>query len=207
MDVVLEVVHDVMSSPWLYLLVFSLAMLDGFFPIVPAETAVITAGVFAASGQPDLLPLVAVAAAGAFAGDHISYALGRAAGSRSKRRALVWARSAIAERGGLILVVARYIPGGRTAVTLSMGALGYPRSRFTAFDGVAAVTWALYSALIGYFGGAAFEGDPLRGLLLGLALAMSVTLLVETIRFARRRTGRGQPLRIGSSEASSGGDA
>src|SRR4051812_45459042 len=134
MDVVLEVVHDVMSSPWLYLLVFALALLDGFFPIVPAETAVITAGVFAASGQPDLLPLVAVAAAGAFAGDHISYALGRAVGGRSKRRGLVWARAAIAERGGLILVVARYIPGGRTAVTLSMGALGYPRSRFAAFD-------------------------------------------------------------------------
>ncbi|GIF71280.1 DedA family protein [Asanoa siamensis] len=188
----LQVVHDVMSSPWLYALVFGLALLDGFFPIVPAETAVITAGVFAAGGQPDLLPLVAVAAAGAFAGDHISYALGRAAGGRSTRggRALTWARSAVAERGGLILVVARYIPGGRTAVTLSMGALRYPRSRFTAFDALAAITWALYSALIGYFGGAAFEGDPVRGLLLGLGMAMSVTLVVEAVRFARRRSAR-----------------
>ncbi|GIF62524.1 hypothetical protein Ais01nite_05590 [Asanoa ishikariensis] len=189
MDVVLDALHALMAGPWLYLLVFTLATLDGFFPIVPAETAVITAGVFAASGQPDLLPLVAVAAAGAFVGDHISYALGRAAGrGRPPRsRALTWARSAIAERGGLILVIARYIPGGRTAVTLSMGALGYPRSRFTAFDAVAAVTWALYSALIGYFGGTAFEGDPVRGLLLGLAVAMSVTVVVETVRFARRR--------------------
>ncbi|MDG4825298.1 DedA family protein [Asanoa sp. WMMD1127] len=189
MDGILDVLHDVMSSPWLYALVFALAMLDGFFPIVPAETAVITAGVFAASGQPDLVPLVAVAAAGAFAGDHVSYALGRAAGGRkpTRNRAVAWARSAVAERGGLMLVVARYIPGGRTAVTLSMGALGYPRARFTAFDALAAVSWALYSALIGYFGGAAFEGDPVRGLLLGLGVAMSVTLVVEVVRHVRRR--------------------
>ena len=192
MDFLLQAVTDVMSSPWLYLLILGLATLDGFFPIVPAETAVITAGVFAASGQPDLLPLIAVAAAGAFVGDHVSYALGRAAGGRSLRRGrlLTWARSAIVERGGLILVVARYIPGGRTAVTLSMGALRYPRARFAAFDAVAAVSWALYSALIGYFGGTTFEGDPLRGLLFGLALAMSVTVVVEAARFARRRLGR-----------------
>jgi membrane-associated protein len=192
MDSVLQLLHDVMSSPWLYLLVLALAVLDGFFPIVPAETSVITAGVFAASGQPDLLPLIAVAATGAFVGDHISYALGRAAGGRfagrtRRARALSWARAAIAERGGLILVVARYIPGGRTAVTLSMGALGYPRARFAAFDAVAAISWALYSALIGYFGGATFEGDPLRGLLFGLGLALSVTAVVEVVRFALRR--------------------
>ena len=69
---------------------------------------------------------------------------------------------------------------------------------------LAGITWLTSAALIGYFGGAAFEGDPLRGLLFGLALAMSVTLLVEVVRFARRRA---QPVRIGSSEPSSGGDA
>ena len=197
MDAVLQVLHDVMSSPWLYVTVFGLALLDGFFPIVPAETSVITAGVFAASGSPELLPLIAVAAGGAFAGDHISYALGRATGRRLGARArrakvMTWARTAIAERGGLILVVARYIPGGRTAVTLTMGATGYPRARFTAFDAVAvaALTWAGYSALIGYLGGQTFEGDPLRGLLFGLGLAASVTVVVEVVRYARKRAAR-----------------
>jgi membrane protein DedA with SNARE-associated domain len=200
MDAVLPLLHDVMSSPWLYLTVFALALLDGFFPVVPAETAVITAGVFAAGGQPDLLPLIAVAAVGAFVGDHISYALGGAAGDRfperaRRARAMGWARTAIAERGGLILVIARYIPGGRTAVTLSMGAVGFPRARFAAFDAVAAVTWAIYSALIGYLGGETFDGDPLRGLLFGLALAASVTVVVETVRYVRKRAAaRRQPV-------------
>lgn len=192
MDAVPQFLHDVMSSPWLYVTVFALATLDGFFPIVPAETSVITAGVFAASGSPDLLPLIAVAAGGAFLGDHVSYAIGRATGSRigaqaRRARAMRWATDAIAERGGLILVVARYIPGGRTAVTLTMGATGYPLSRFTAFDAVAAVTWAVYSALIGYLGGQTFEGDPVRGLLFGLGVAMAITVVVEVVRHIRKR--------------------
>jgi membrane protein DedA with SNARE-associated domain len=192
MDAVLQLLHDVMSSPWLYVTVFGLALLDGFFPIVPAETSVITAGVFAASGSPELLPLIAVAAGGAFAGDHISYALGRATGRRlgaraRRAKAMTWAQRAIAERGGLILVVARYIPGGRTAVTLTMGATGFPRARFTAFDAVAAVTWAVYSALIGYLGGQTFEGDPLRGLIFGLTLALAITVAVEVVRYVRKR--------------------
>ncbi|MEU9836656.1 VTT domain-containing protein [Streptosporangium sp. NPDC048047] len=191
---ILDAVQQAMSSPWIYLALFALALLDGFFPVVPAETSVITAGVFAAStGAPDVAAVIAVAALGAFAGDHISYAIGRSANGRLRRggrgggRAFAWARRALAERGGLVLVAARYIPGGRTACTLTMGAVAYPRRSFALFDAVAAVTWSVYSVLIGYVGGAAFEHDPLKGLLLGLGIALSVTAVAETVRHVRRR--------------------
>jgi membrane-associated protein len=187
---ILDLVQQVMSSPWLYLAVFALAVFDGFFPIVPAETAVITAGVFAASGggQPNLALIIVVAAIGAFAGDHISYLIGRKAGGRLReRKAFVWARNALDERGGLVLVVARYIPGGRTATTLTMGAVRHPLRSFTFFDAIAASSWAVYSALIGYFGGMAFENDPIKGLLLGIGIALSITLVVEVVRFVRKR--------------------
>ncbi|MEU6203448.1 DedA family protein [Micromonospora musae] len=192
----LDLLHQTMSSPWVYLAIFAIAVLDGFFPIVPSETAVITAGVFAASGAPYLPAVIVVAAAGALVGDHVSYAIGRSGGSRlldrlpagGKRRAGVeWARRGITLRGGLVLTVARYVPGGRTAVTLTMGAVGYPRRRFLAFDALAAGSWGLYSALVGYLGGLAFEQDPLRGLLLGLGLALTVTVVVEGVRVLRRR--------------------
>ncbi|RKN28571.1 DedA family protein [Micromonospora musae] len=198
----LDLLHQTMSSPWVYLAIFAIAVLDGFFPIVPSETAVITAGVFAASGAPYLPAVIVVAAAGALVGDHVSYAIGRTGGSRlfdrlpagGRRRAGVeWARRGIALRGGLILTVARYVPGGRTAVTLTMGAVGYPRRRFLAFDALAAGSWGLYSALVGYLGGLAFEQDPLRGLLLGLGLALTVTVVVEGVRVLRRR--RAKPAR------------
>ncbi|MET8282321.1 DedA family protein [Micromonospora sp. NPDC005174] len=200
----LELLHDTMSSPWVYLALFAIAALDGFFPVVPSETAVITAGVFAASGAPYLPAVILVAAAGALVGDHVSYAIGRGGGARlldrlppdgRRRTAVDWARRGIATRGGLILTVARYVPGGRTAVTLTMGAVHFPRRRFLAFDAIAAGSWGLYSGLVGYVGGLAFEQDPLRGLLLGLGLALSVTVVVEVVRWlrGRRAAGAGGP--------------
>ena len=57
-----------------------------------------------------------------------------------------------------ILVVCRFIPGGRTAVTLSCGLIGYPRRRFVAATAVAAVVWALYA----FFNTAAWAARPSR---------------------------------------------
>ncbi|TMR22996.1 DedA family protein [Nonomuraea turkmeniaca] len=185
---ILDLVQQAMSSPWLYVALFALALLDGFFPIVPAETSVITAAVFAASGETNLALVIVVAALGAFAGDHISYLIGNKSGGRLRnKKAFVWARDALAERGGLVLVVARYIPGGRTATTLTMGAVRYPLRSFTFFDTLAASSWAVYSGLIGFFGGMAFENDPIKGLLLGLGIAVSITGVVELVRWLRKR--------------------
>ncbi|MFG1698862.1 DedA family protein [Nonomuraea sp. NPDC049309] len=185
---ILDFLGQVMSSPWLYAALFALAVLDGFFPVVPAETGVITAAVFAASGQTNLALVILVAALGAFAGDHISYLIGnKSAGRLREKKAMVWARNALAERGGLVLVVARYIPGGRTATTLTMGAVRHPLRSFSFFDAIAAGSWGLYSGLIGYFGGMAFENDPIKGLLLGLGIAVSITVVVEAVRWVRKR--------------------
>ena len=197
---VLPLIESVMSSPWVYLLLFAVAAVDGFFPLVPSEASVITAGVFAASGGPNLALVVLVAALGAFVGDQVSYGLGRLGGPRvrggSGRRAaaLDAARRALAARGGLIVVVARYFPGARTAVTLTAGAVGWRWRRFAAFAAVAAATWGTYSALVGYLGGVAFERDPLKGLLLGFGLAAAITVAVELARHLRSRRPAGAAL-------------
>lgn len=196
-----------MSSPWIYLVIILIAAVDSFFPVVPSETAVITAGVFAADGTPNLYLVIATAALGAFVGDHVSYFIGRYAGGRlgervrsGKRRkaAVDWAAKALDQRGGMILVAARYIPGGRTAVTLTSGIVGYPLRKFSSFDALASLLWAIYSALIGYVGGKAFEDNPVAGLLLGLGVAIGVSIVIEVVtrlrhrRQARRRA-RPQP--------------
>ncbi|RCG30730.1 DedA family protein [Sphaerisporangium album] len=188
----LDLLNDVMTSPWVYLALFALAAVDGFFPAVPSETAVITAGVFAATGKPNLALVILVSALGAFAGDHLSYLIGRSSVGRLRRgrrarAAFDWASKALAERGGVVLVIARYIPGGRTAVTLTMGGVRYPLRSFSPFDALAAGSWALYSALVGFLGGMAFENDPIKGLLLGFAVAMSIAVTTEIVRHVRRR--------------------
>jgi membrane-associated protein len=195
-DAIMDYVEGAMGSPWVYVALFAFAMIDGFLPAVPSESLVVSAGVFAASGEPNLAGIIAAAALGAFAGDHISYLLGRTAGGRLLRRAQPGSRRAAAlergarlldDRGGTILIVCRYIPGARTAITLTAGAVAYPLRTFSFFDGIAALSWAAYSALIGYVGGGAFEEEPFKGLALGLGLALTVALAAEVVRHLRRR--------------------
>ena len=194
-DAITELVEGAMGSPWVYLALCAFAAIDAFFPMVPSETLVVSAGVFAATGEPNVFAVIGVAALGAFAGDHVSYLFGRTAGGRvlrgskpgsRKARALERGGRLLDDRGGMILIVCRYIPGARTAITLTAGAVRYPLRSFSLFDGIAALSWGTYSALIGYIGGAAFEEQPLKGLALGLGLALTVTLMVELIRHLRR---------------------
>jgi membrane-associated protein len=200
-DAILQFAHELMSSWWIYLALWGFAALDGFFPAIPSETLVVTAGVFAAAGEPNLYAVIVVAAVGAFMGDHVSYALGRGAGGRVLDRmkpgtrryaAVLWARQALVERGGLVLVVARYVPGGRTAVTLTMGSVRYPLRQFSAFAALAAVSWGIYCSLVGYIGGKAFEDNPLKGVVLGIGLALAVTLVVEVVRHRLKKKRQGQ---------------
>jgi membrane protein DedA with SNARE-associated domain len=94
-----------------------------------------------------------------------------------------------------VIVVARYIPGGRMAATMTAGSVGYPLRRFTPFAVVAGVTWAAYTALVGFIGGSTFEEEPGKGLLLGLGMAVAAALVVEA---GRRIVGRHRPVRPGT---------
>lgn len=191
------------ASGWAYAVVFLLALLDAVLPVVPSETAVITAGVVAASGHLSLWLIVVSAAAGAVAGDNIGYLVGRRFGpavtsrffrSEKARQRLSWARRQLGERGGQLILVGRFIPGGRTVVTLSAGMLHFRWIRFLAFDAVAALVWALYASFLGYFGGRAFENAAWKGLLLALGVGFAIAGIVEAVRWLlRRRRSRRSP--------------
>lgn len=183
------------ASGWAYGIVFLVALLDALVPIVPSETAVITAGVVAAAGHLSLPLIIATAAGGAFVGDNLAYLIGsrfgsavvhRFFGGEEAHQRIEWAERQLQERGGQLIVVGRFIPGGRTAVTLSAGLLAFAWKRFVPFDAAASLVWAVYGSLLGYFGGRAFEA-AWKGLLLALALAFALGGLVEAIRWVRRR--------------------
>ena len=56
------------SSDWSYLAVFAVAAIDAFFPLVPSETVVITAGVLAGAGDLQLGLVILCASTGAIVG-------------------------------------------------------------------------------------------------------------------------------------------
>ncbi|WP_461021982.1 DedA family protein [Thalassiella azotivora] len=192
-DELLDLATNVAGSPWLVPVLVLMAAADAVVPMVPSETAVVTAGALAASGPPSLPLVVLAASAGALLGDHGAYLLGRLLGPRVPRR-LAGARDvaarALRARGGAVIVLARYVPGGRGVVTVTAGATGYPLRRFTPFALLAALSWGTYCGLVGYLGGLAFADDPVRGVLLGVGLALVGTVVVEVALRLRARRAR-----------------
>jgi membrane protein DedA with SNARE-associated domain len=180
------------SSHWWFLVLIGvIAFLDSVVPVVPSETCVIIGGVASSRGTQSLVLVIVVAALGAFLGDNTAYQLGHRASDRLRRRAerkpkfatrLAWAREQIRRRGGLLLITARFIPGGRTALTLSCGITNQRRSWFVRWIVVATVIWATYAALLGRIGGEAFKDDHTKAFVLAFALAISTNILIEIAR-------------------------
>jgi membrane-associated protein len=192
-----SLVDAISGAWWSYPLIFAIALLDAFLPIVPSETLAITGGVLAGAGDLHLVLVILAASTGAIAGDNVSFFIGKFVGERTLKRwfrsekargRLEWAERQVDERGGYLIVIARFIPGGRTAVTFACGYLpSMPWRRFIAFDVIAGVIWGCYTVLLGYLGGRQFEEQPWKGLLLAFAVAVLVAASVEAVRHFRRR--------------------
>jgi membrane protein DedA with SNARE-associated domain len=191
---VTELLRGSLGSPWLWVLVFAVSGSDALLPFMPSETTVVTVAVLLGPDPARLGLLVAVAAGGALAGDCLGYAVGRAAGPQvlerlqrgdNGQRRYEWARDQVRRNGGLLIIAARYLPGGRVASALANGSLGYPPLRFVLVDAAGASIWAVYSVLIGLAGGVAFADEPVKGLLLSFTLGLGLVVAIEAGRRLR----------------------
>jgi membrane protein DedA with SNARE-associated domain len=194
-------IDDISSYWWFPLVIFTIALLDSVIPVVPSETAVIAGGVAAGTGNQSLALVILAGAAGAFVGDNIAYTIGHSFKPRIRRWAarkegrterLDLTAGQIRERGGPLLITARFIPGGRTLLTVSCGLTGQPRRWFAFWIAIASVIWACYAALLGFAFGQAFETNHTTAFLLAFALALSITAVVEIVRWVRHRNDPGR---------------
>jgi len=189
------------SSVMSYAIAVTIPALDAVFPVLPSETIIIALGVATAgSTDPRIALLVACAAVGAFLGDNLSYLIGGRFGPYAERRFFrggkgtrrrAWAERSLERFGMRIIVVCRFVPGGRTAVTLCCGIIGYARRRFVIATGIAGLIWAVYSFFLGRLGGRAFEDTPWAGFLVAFGISIVVGGVIEVIRRitgASRRT-------------------
>lgn len=181
---------------WFLLIIFAVAMLDSVVPVVPGETTVIVGGVAAGVGDQNLALVIFAGAFGAFVGDNVAYTIGarfkglvnRWADRKPARRdRLDAAGRQIRKRGGLLLITARFIPGGRTLLTVSSGVTQQPRRWFVLWIGVAVIIWASYAAILGYVFGKQFEDNHTLAFILAFVTALSITGVVELVRWLRGR--------------------
>lgn len=194
------ITHLQVDSLWSYLAAILLPGLDALVPVLPGDTVIIGLGVATAgSTDPRLALLVACAALGAFTGDNLSYWLGSRFEPFVKRRYFdrgkgqtqrAWAERSLARLGMPLIVVSRFVPGGRTVATLTCGVTSYDRRRFVAATAMAGIAWALYAFFAGRLGGRAFEDRPLVGMLVASAASLAVTSLIGLVRHLATRHGQ-----------------
>ncbi len=168
----------VSGSPWTYAFLFAVAALDVIIPSSPARHP-------SSSPACSLRPATSCLARDPLRGGRrhprrqhgvLDWEEGRAPDRRAlvpgeRRKRIDWAEEQIQERGGYLILIGRFIPGGRTVVTLTCGMLEMTWHRFIRFDVVAGFLWAGYAAMLGYFGGRAFEEQPWKGFLLAFGIA------------------------------------
>jgi membrane-associated protein len=178
------------SSPWIFLVVFLFAALDGFFPPVPSESVVIALAALGVSqGTPNVWLLMLAAALGAFTGDQIAYRIGSRVTGREPRllrsgRAQSGVRRAedlLARRGASVIIAARFVPVARVAVNMTAGAVGYRRRRFVGLAAIASASWAVYAALIGIGAGAWFGSHLMLGIAVGVAGGIALGVVIDQV--------------------------
>lgn len=141
-------------------IVFVIAFLEQIGAPVPAIPVLVVAGALAANAGEGILPLLALAVAGALLADLIWFFLGRRYGYRVlgvlcrislSPDSCVRQTDAFFEQWGFLsLVVAKFIPGFSIVAPPLAGAL--PRAtvaRFVLYDGIGAIVWAGISLAAG----------------------------------------------------------
>ncbi len=191
---------------WTYLLVGVLAFLEtGAFIglIAPGETTVIVGGVVAGQGEISLSVLIAITWACAVAGDLASYTAGRKLGRtwllrhgervKITEERLEQVERFFEKRGGITILVGRFIGFVRALAPFIAGTSRMPLRRFLPYDVLGAGAWAATFATLGYVFWHSFDQLTTyvsRGLLAFatvIALAAAIVYLVQLRRDEEKR--------------------
>lgn len=145
-----------------FLVCFIIFIETGFFVgfFLPGDSLLVTAGVFAASGNLGLFWLFLLASFCAISGDQIGYWIGRTAGQALYRREdsfffrrshLLRAHDFYEKHGGKAVIFARFVPIIRTFCPPVAGAARMPYRRYVFFDIFGGFFWVGSMVFGGYF--------------------------------------------------------
>jgi membrane protein DedA with SNARE-associated domain len=146
-----------------YLAVAGLVMVENFGVPVPGETILVAASVYAGAGRLSIVAVGVIAVLAAIAGNCIGYVIGYYGGHALVLRfgkyvfltSERWDRAErfFARRGGLVVVVGRFIEGLRQLAGIIAGTAEMPFRRFLFFTTLGAVLWVGVWAPVGYLAG------------------------------------------------------
>jgi membrane-associated protein len=171
----------------------------GFF--LPGDSLLVTAGVFAASGQLHVSELLLLVPLCAIAGDQIGYWIGRKAGQTLYRREdsflfrkrhLQQAHEFYEKYGGKTVILARFVPIVRTFCPPVAGAAEMSYARYLSYDVAGGVLWGGGMVLVGYTLGRQVPNIS-ENIHYVIAVVIVLSLLPPAIGFLRARSAAASP--------------
>jgi membrane-associated protein len=177
-------------------------LLIGFF--LPGDSLLITAGLFAARGDYDIVMLNVVLIVAAIAGDATGYWIGRRTGQAlySRPDSLLFRREHLRitheyyeRHGGKTIVIARFIPILRTFAPVVAGVAEMGYRNFATFNIVGGVAWVSSMTLAGYALGNMIPDIESR-IHLVVAVVIFLSLLPPAIAWLRSRGKRAAETRL-----------
>jgi membrane-associated protein len=175
----------------------------GFF--LPGDSLLVTAGLFAAKGDIDLVLLLVLVSLCAVIGDQTGYLIGRKAGSALfkredsmffKRKHLIKAHDFYEKYGNKTIVIARFVPIVRTFAPAVAGAAEMNYRRFVTYNIMGGVLWVFSMVLGGYIMGKSIPNlDKYIHLVIVIVVFLSILPAIVEIYKAKRKPKETKPMR------------
>ncbi len=168
-------------------------LLFGFF--LPGDSLLVTAGIFAARGDLDLMTLNTSLSLAAIAGDTVGYGIGARTGPKIftredslffNRKHLISAKEFYDRHGGFTIFIARFMPIIRTfaPVVAGVGAMKY--RKFITYNVFGGIFWVMTTTLAGYFLGTLIPNIQER-IHLVIAIVIVLSLLPAAVKIASEK--------------------
>jgi membrane-associated protein len=168
-------------------------LLIGFF--LPGDSLLVTAGLFAARGQLDIVWLNLLLIVAAISGDAVGYTIGLRAGralfnrpqSRFFRKDhLIKTQEFYEKYGGITIVLARFMPFARTFAPVVAGIAAMKYRRFALFNITGGIGWIMSMTLLGYSLGVAFP-EVVKHIELVIIAIVFLSVLPMIIKYLQHR--------------------
>jgi membrane protein DedA with SNARE-associated domain len=133
--------------------------------VIPGDTVVLFTAT-AGRGVVEWLLLVLAVVSGSLAGETLGFVIGRFFGPRLRmsrlgrrigERQVVRAEAWLDRRGGVAILLSRFLPIMHALIPVTVGASHYPYRRFLAWTAPACVVWAALYVSVGQAAGASYK--------------------------------------------------
>lgn len=176
-------------------------LMIGFF--LPGDSLLVTAGLFAAKGDLNIVYLNILLMVCAILGDATGYYIGKKLGPALfrredsmffKKKHLIATQQFYEKHGGKTIIIARFVPVIRTFAPVVAGIGSMPYRRFAMFNIVGGIGWVFSMTMIGYALIKLFPGVE-KHIHIVIVVVIFLSILPGIIEFLRARANsrKGRP--------------